>query len=119
MKFYYNGELIRTSKTHVYTHAVITTEGKCAGCRNSKEAAESIITSEIGRAEQSIKNSRNKIKAMEAGKKMYSVVEGRRRYYMPIEADDSVENTQGWIDGRLNWIEHVKNNWKVVELEAR
>lgn len=32
MKFYYNGKLIRTSKTHEYKFAAITAEGKCLCC---------------------------------------------------------------------------------------
>ena len=46
MKFYYNGQLLRTSKNHHYTHAVIarTDEGIfCHGCSSSEQGAEKLM----------------------------------------------------------------------------
>ena len=42
MKFYYNGKLIRTSKTHVYNWAIIDpTDGGVYACRRDRSGAES------------------------------------------------------------------------------
>ena len=38
MKFYYNGKLIRTSKTHEYKYAVLHGD-KCLGCSATREGA--------------------------------------------------------------------------------
>ena len=46
MRYYYNGQLIRTSKTHHYTHAVIIRkEDKviCYGCSSSEKGAEKLM----------------------------------------------------------------------------
>lgn len=50
MKFYYDGELIRTSKTHTYTHAVVAPADPKAenrwvvfGCRSSLAGAEQLL----------------------------------------------------------------------------
>lgn len=50
MKFYYDGELIRTSKTHDYTHAVVLPSKPGAinkwvalGCRSSLAGAQALL----------------------------------------------------------------------------
>lgn len=50
MKFYYDGELIRTSKTHTYTHAVVapadpesSNRWVVFGCRSSLAGAEQLL----------------------------------------------------------------------------
>lgn len=47
MKFYYNGQLMRTSKTHNYTHAVIAHHDdgtiSCIACSASRELAEKAL----------------------------------------------------------------------------
>ena len=118
MKFYYNGQLVRTSKNHEYTHAVIDmSNGNLEGCRANKETAESIISSEISRVSKSIQNHKNELKAIEQGKKMYRVKEGRRNYWMPItRTAEQVKKNIEWCE---NYIKKVEANWKVVELEAR
>ena len=120
MKFYYKGKLVRTSKTHVYTHAVINaTTGNLIGCRSSEDGARSLISSEISAYQRGIENGQSKIKAMEQGKRMYYLKDGRHSCYYPISKDDSVENTMDWIKASERQIEYIKNNWIVVELEAR
>lgn len=50
MKFYFDGQLIRTSKTHHYTHAVIKrTENDWVlyGCSSSFEGAEKMMMNSI------------------------------------------------------------------------
>lgn len=53
MKFYFDGELIRTSKTHHYTHAVVAPANPEAknkwltyGCRASLASAQALLDQE-------------------------------------------------------------------------
>ena len=53
MKFYFDGELIRTSKTHRYTHAVVlptnpgaTNKWDVLGCRASLANAKALLAQE-------------------------------------------------------------------------
>lgn len=39
MKFYYNGTLMRTSKTRQYKYAVISASGKCLACSETYNGA--------------------------------------------------------------------------------
>lgn len=120
MKFYYNGKLIRTSKSHTYTHAVIdTVTGGCKGCRASKETAEAIISTEVAYYEKKIGNYKNAVKALQNGKSGYYAKDGRRTYYSKFSADSTVERYNEWIGWDRNYINSVKANWQVVELEAR
>lgn len=47
MKYYYKGKLVRTSKTHHYTHAIIRHEENgvftCVGCSSSEQGAEKLM----------------------------------------------------------------------------
>ncbi len=45
MKFYYNGKLVRTSKTHYYTHAVMTADNRLISCASSYELAQKSMLS--------------------------------------------------------------------------
>lgn len=120
MKFYYNGELIRTSKNHIYTHAVIDTlKNECKGCRANKQTAESIISSEISRLEKEITECKSAIKALGQGKRYYVVKMCRRSYPIYFEKNDTVEKYEDHIKWYINKIEEIKATWKVVELEAR
>ena len=120
MRFYYNGELVRTSKNHIYTHAVINTENNaCMGCRANKENAEAIITSEIASNEKRIANSETAIKALENGKSGYYVKDGRHTWYCKFEKEDTVDRYTESIKWRRERIDYIEKNWKVVELEAK
>lgn len=120
MKFYYNGNLVRTSKSHEYTHAVIDiTTGGCKGCRVGKDNAEAIITSECARYEKQIKNYESAIKALQSGKSGYYAKDGRHTYYNRFSADNTVEKYNEWIAWNREHIDSIKTNWQVVELEAR
>ena len=53
MKFYFDGELIRASKTHRYTHAVViqtkpgaTNKWDTLGCRASLASAQALLAQE-------------------------------------------------------------------------
>lgn len=120
MKYYYNGKLVRTSKEHHYTHAVIdVTTGKLIGCRSNEDAAKSVITSEIHRKEQDKENSRACIIAIKAGKRMYRYKDGRRSGYIQVDKEDTVEKCEKWVANLDKQIEYINQNWKVVELEER
>ncbi len=120
MKFYYNGQLVRTSKSHEYTHAVIdiTTNG-CKGCRVGRYKAEAIISAEVAEYERRAKNYESAIKALESGKTGYYVKEGRRTWFNKFSADATVEKYREWIAWNREYVDSIKANWKVVELEAR
>ena len=121
MKFYYNGKLIRTSKCHIYTHAVIdTATGRCEGCRADKKNAESIISSEISRHQKGIEDCKRCINAVNQGKKGVRFYERNGwSWFRKFEEDDTVEHFEKWIKSHDENIERIKQNWKVVELEAR
>lgn len=123
MKFYYNGKLVRTSANHIYTHAVIKGEknGKylVEGCRANKEAAEQIITSRINWCKGNIKDAENAIKALENGESGYWYTFRGTRWFNKFTSRSTVEIYKESIEMNLRDIEQVKNNWKVVELEAR
>ena len=120
MKFYYNGQLVRTSKNHEYTHAVIDiTTGACKGCRVGKDKAEAIISAEVSYLDKKFSNYTNAIKALENGKSGYYAKDGRHTYYTKFSADSTIEQYRQWIEWNRDYINKVKTNWQVVELEAR
>lgn len=121
MKFYYNGKLVRTSKNHVYTHAVIDQKNESLkGCRANKDTALSIISSEISRIEKEIKDCKTAIKALEAGKSYYVIKERGHSYPIRFKDvnDPTVERYTKWIEEYNQTIEYIRKNWIVVELEA-
>lgn len=118
MKFYYNGTLVRTSKNHEYTHAVINTvSGGCMGCRVGKDKAEAIISTEVAQYEKRIANYKSAIKALEDGKSGYYAKEGRHTYFNKFSPDSTVEKYRERIEWCREYIDKVKANWQVVELE--
>lgn len=120
MKYYYNGKLIRTSKNHIYTHAVIDiADYECIGCRPSEDKAEAIIKSEIAQAERSIANCKSAIKALESGKRGYSHKEARRTWFHDFYPSDTIQRYTESIDRIEKYIEEVNSNWRVVELEMK
>lgn len=120
MKFYYNGQLVRTSKNHIYTHAVINAENNaCMGCRASKDTAEAVISTEVAQYEKRIANYESATKALESGKSGYYAKEGRHTYFNKFSPDSTVERYRERIEWCREYIDYIKANWKVVELEAR
>lgn len=124
MKFYYEGRLIRTSKTHHYTHAVINTEnGKCLTCSGSRKGCEDFINRWNNESRQGIENVKAQIKALETGKNGYYCKWGREERFIRF----------GEIDGHRPTVDECKANadyyerliawrttcWKVVEVEER
>ena len=120
MKYYYNGNLIRTSKTHAYTHAVIDISTmKVIGCRNSLENAETLRTSEINTIIRWIENYKNKLKCFKDGKSKYGWKEGRKTWYTSFKSTDTEESILEAIKMNEEFLETVKKNYKVVELETQ
>lgn len=121
MKFYYNGKLVRTSKNHEYTHAVIDiTNNACVGCRVGADKAEAIIRGEISATERSIANCKTAIKALENGKSGFHAKEGRgRTWYHKFTTSDTVEKYNRSIEQLKGYIDRINATWQVVELEAR
>lgn len=120
MKFYYNNELVRTSKSHIYTHAVIDmATGSCKGCRANRETAEAIISTEISMYNRGIENCKKAIKALGNGSSGYMERYGKRTYFNRFGADDTIESFKESIEWRVSRINEIKETWKVVELEAR
>lgn len=119
MKFYYKDKLIRTSKSHIYTHAVIDmTTGGLIGCRSSETTARQVISTEISQWQRGIKNYQSLLKAIEQGKQMFRLTEGRRSWYEPV-GNRTVEHCNKCIKHSEEQIQYIIDNWQVVELEAR
>ena len=123
MKFYYNNQLVRTSKNHEYTHAVIVidADGKigCIGCRTSLQAAQAVKQGEINACYRGIDNANEAIKALQAGKEGYYYLDGRKKWYAKFDKDRTVDYYKEWIEGNKRHIKKIEDEWQVVELEAR
>lgn len=116
MKFYYEGALIRTSKSHHYTHAVLAPNGKAISCSSSREGAEKVKQSEINNWGRIVENHRSAIKAIEAGQKYYSFKEGNRT--TKAHVNGTLESYERALREAEKAVEIVRS-YKVVELEAR
>jgi hypothetical protein len=120
MKFYYNGKLIRTSKTHIYKYAVINiARDKCVACSATKEGAQATINSRLAEYERGIKNQTSIIKALEKGAKYCTYIDGKRTITLKLEARHTIEKAKEWLGYYTKDYEYVKENYKLVELEAR
>lgn len=120
MKFCCNGKLVRTSKNHVYTHAVINIEtGSVIVCRASKESAESFIATEINTCERGIANARAGLKAFKAGKSYYYIKYGRKNWREFICNTDTEKTFTDWMERFEERKKNVIANWRVVKLEAK
>lgn len=116
-KFYYNGELVRTSKTHEY-HFGIFNGKTIRSCHGTKENAEK----ELHRLQNDplnwIENNKKAIKALESGKSYYYYKDGRHEFRHKFDSEDTVEAYQKCIEA--NKALHEKYlAYKIVELEMR
>lgn len=121
MKFYYNGKLIRTSKSHVYTYAVINGEN-CVACSSTFEGAKKVVYSELSHCERGIQTCLNMKNAIEKGDAGFWDVSERKKLWIKIDKSykyHTIESADRNIKYYKNRIEEVNLNWKVVELEAR
>ncbi len=117
MKLYYDGKLIRTSKNHEYTHAVIDTEtGSCLGCGTSLENAQAILNQNINEYETEINNCDLGLKAISENKTYYyPIVKGKSRKSDIILSAETYIRLMNEYESTLK---RVKRH-KVVELECR
>lgn len=116
MKFYYEGKLIRTSKTHDYKYAALINE-KCLKCSGTKQGAEAEISRLIREAENNIAFYESALQAYEKGSTM---VRSRRGDWVKLDtAWYTPENLRDWKESEHKRLNFIKENAKVVELEAR
>lgn len=118
MKFYYEGQLIRTSKNHHYSHACLvkTDDGyKCMGCSSSREGAEKIKQEQIRRLERYIENCKSSIKAIEDGEKTFRNQKNEKVRIFFSTAEEAYEAIQ---KAQSN-IRFYEENWIIVKLEER
>lgn len=120
MKYYYNGLLIRTSKNHIYTHAVIDISTmRVIGCRGSLEKAETLLTSELNIIVRRIENYINKLKCFKAGKSKYGWKDNGKIWYETFKSTDTEDSILEAIRHSEEYLETIKQNYKVVELETQ
>lgn len=118
MRFYYNGQLIRTSKNHHYTYACISIgkDGKyiCQGCSSTKAGAEKVKKEVVTRFENGIFSAKARIEALKAGKKGYY---SRKHEWISFKTYDlgTIEDNERWLEYDSAKLEEVKQ-WKIVEL---
>lgn len=120
MKFYYDGQLIRTSKNHHYTHACVIKakdgKWKTLGCSSTREGAEKVKNQRIISYLNGIESYEKQIKALDEGKSGYY-----SKGYGFIKFSESYYKTDK--ESRLKEIEHlkaeiekVKETWLIVEV---
>lgn len=111
MKFYYKGQLMRTSKNHHYTHAVIrhNEDGTitCMGCSSSEQGAEKIMQG-LGafinyKIWQSVQNGTYK------PKDRWSYSLERMRKEVPKEYES--------IDAVVEHYRHIISKYEIVKVE--
>ncbi|MBQ0074473.1 MAG: hypothetical protein KBT34_09790 [Prevotella sp.] len=120
MKYYYNGKLVRTSEKHIYTNAVIDkSNGKCMGCRKNYELCVAYIESEISRYNGYIKFVNEAIHAINEGKSGYYYrFSGQKKYHV-FKEGDTLEHYEDLMNMYRSNLDHIINNYEVVELESK
>ncbi len=119
MKFYYNGKLMRTSKTHEYHYAIVKVDGsKAWSCHGTYNAAQKEMNRVIAERQSAIDSLNERKKALLSGRKYYFIKDGRREYKYTFTEGDTVEDCIERIEkaeAKLKWF---IENWKIVELQA-
>lgn len=126
MKFYYNGKLVRTSKTHEYHFGVYNPDtGHMISCHGTREGAEKEYRRMISAQEGCIANYNRAIKALENGKTYYEAKEGNRWIYVSLkgktwdgEEYGNPDTWRRWTESAMRRIEELSRR-QIVELEAR
>lgn len=121
MKYYYNDQLIRTSKNHKYTHAVIKrVDGKivCVGCSSSEDGARKIKQKEVSYYETRIANNEAAIKALKDGKSGYYYKDGRKTGYCKFEPERTIEFYEECKADNEATLNNLKK-WEVVAIEEK
>lgn len=111
MKFFYNGKLIRTSKTHKYTHAVMLGD-RLISCASSYDLAVKSYNSYVGTYKRNQVNYRRAMSALSNGKDYYVNVDGKK------VSKDCMYSYEEYTKF-LNHSDYVVENTKIVELEER
>jgi hypothetical protein len=117
IRYYYNGELMRTS-AHTYTHAVLDEKGKCIACRNGLDNAIKAKEAEKQWDKRIIRDSQTAIKALQAGRTYYIYKIGGAACKYRFEDGDTVTKYQEQIERSMAHIA-VIDGYQVVELEAK
>ena len=112
MKYYIDDKLVRTSKTRTYTHAVLVGD-EVKSCSGSYELAKKELDRRIAALNDSIKNCKLAIAAIDEGKKFYWTTFNRRSYKAEIHS--TREEYLGYIAD----YEERKTRYHIRELEAR
>ena len=110
MKFYYKGQLIRTSKSHHYTHAIIIVEDnkfKCVSCSSSRELAEKALDN-LG----AYKNYRVWLSVKDGTYKP----KDRWSYNIEKMRSEAI-NRYGSVDEALNYWKNAIGKYEIVEIE--
>ena len=118
MKFYYNGKLVRTSKTHEYHFAIINPEsGNVWSCHGTRDAAVKEFRRPIAEAESGIETSKRAIKAIEAGRPYIIEKQGRYSYKIDLKGKDIFGLDRSLVN---TWEEYIESDLKrIKELEKR
>lgn len=121
MKFYYEGKLVRTSKTHHYTHALVNVEtGKAITCSaKGPEACESYKQSYLRNVMQSITDEKTIIEAVKEGRN--GVFLGSKATYYKLRElfTTDIDKLTEFIEENRKRFDRVSENWKVVPLTER
>lgn len=111
MKFYYKGKLIRTSKTHNYTHAVML-GNTLISCASSYDLASKAYANYLNIYRGRKINSAKAMAALNAG----------QDYYINRRGDKITSQYMCTYEGYAKMFEeaeHILKNTHIVELEAR
>lgn len=117
MKFYYNGKLMRTSKTHEYKYAIVSENDVLWSCHGTLEAAQKEFRRPIAQCETNIHDYMVAIKMLEMGRSYYEVKICKRWHRIPLKGK-TVNYFESEIEYFKKRIEILKTR-KIVELEAR
>ena len=119
MKFYYDNKLIRTSKSHAYTHALIDQNCKAVTCSATREGCEKEHSRLVRKLEQIIQNRENALAARAAGKTQVKWLDGRKTYYLKLNERRYLDEFSKYIEADRKRLHTMIHDWKIVELEAR
>jgi len=117
MKFYYKDQLVRTSKNHHYTHAVIreTENGfSTFACASSRELAERAKAQEINWYKAQGERLHKHLEAIENGKSEYY---SKGRYFRVTP--ERLEEIKKALAEHNEMIKRLDATLKVVEIEER
>lgn len=112
MKFYYKDKLIRTSKTHNYTHAVLTANEKLLACASSYELAVKAIATNTGSERSNLDYYKTELNALNKGLKQFTT---RSRYGC---YKHEVKHTKDELNRIIESYENYLKGIKIVELRV-